>query len=142
MKWSRDDVETVGTSLAGYVDVGYARLVEVFGEPNEYDSYKTDAHWALRFEDGTIATIYNYKDGKNYLGEEGKAVADIRNWHIVDLLGDAEGEEELELHRKAQHCCQVVRPRLITALNQMIYELAKGKLELAQDKNVKQYKGV
>jgi len=65
----------------------------------------------------------------------------IRNWHIVDLLREANEEDALALHEKAQFCCQVKRPRLMAALNQMIYELAKGKLELAQDMNVKQYKG-
>jgi len=74
----------VGTSLQGYVDVKYNDLVELFGEPCEGDEYKVDAEWVIEFNDGTIATIYNYKDGPNY-GEE-YGYKDIRNkntnWHV------------------------------------------------------------
>ena len=46
------------------------------------DEYKTDVNWGLEFEDGTIATIYNWKNGKNYCGERGLPVEDITEWHI------------------------------------------------------------
>ena len=69
--------------LQGYLAVTYARLVEVFGEPNSgNDGYKTDAEWTIKFPDCTIASIYNYKDGKNYEGADGLAVEDITEWHI------------------------------------------------------------
>lgn len=72
-----------GTCLQGYVDVSYARLVKVFGKPNcKGDEYKTDAEWCVKFEDGTIATIYNYKDGKNYNGPSGTPTKNIRDWHV------------------------------------------------------------
>ena len=74
-----------GTSLKGYVDVSYATLIEMFGEPLEGDGYKTDAEWVIAFKrnGGTVyATIYNYKDGRNYCGEEGLDVEDITDWHI------------------------------------------------------------
>lgn len=70
------------SSLQGYVDASYADLVRVFGAPNApTDGYKTDAEWRLML-DGTYCTIYNYKDGHNYLGAEGLPVEDIRDWHI------------------------------------------------------------
>lgn len=70
------------TWLQGYVDVSYDDLVETFGEPNTNgDAYKTDAEWCLVTDHG-IATIYNYKDGINYNGEDGTPTADIRDWHI------------------------------------------------------------
>lgn len=72
----------VGGCLQGYIDISYAELVERLGESGETDGYKTDAEWSIRFEDGTGATIYNYKTGKNYLGAEGEDVEDIRDWHI------------------------------------------------------------
>ena len=48
----------------------------------ESDGYKIDAEWVLKFEDGKIATISNWKDGRNYLGRYGKDVEDITEWHI------------------------------------------------------------
>lgn len=71
-----------GTCLQGEVDVSYRTLERIFGEPCEGDQYKTDANWYIKFEDGTIASIYNYKDGKNYNGAEGAPTNKIRDWHI------------------------------------------------------------
>jgi hypothetical protein len=71
-----------GSWLIGYVDVSYSTLVKVFGEPVESDGYKTDAEWQILFEDKTYATIYNYKDGKNYCGDDGLETLDITDWHI------------------------------------------------------------
>jgi hypothetical protein len=73
----------VGTSLMGYCDANttYAELVACFGEPEtDIDGEKVDAEWCIKFEDGTIATIYNYKNGRNYLGKEGM--------DVVDMTGD------------------------------------------------------
>jgi hypothetical protein len=76
-----------GTHLQGEIECDYAALVAVFGEPNgRGDQYKVDAEWVLTFhtfgmtED--VATIYNYKTGKNYLGDEGLPVSEITDWHI------------------------------------------------------------
>jgi hypothetical protein len=66
----------------------------------------------------------------------------IRNWHLEDLIEDVSEEELPSLQRKIRFCFKVKRPRLMAALNRMIYELAKGKLELAEDRNIKRYKGV
>lgn len=71
-----------GTSLKGEIDIAYSRLIEVFGEPNaEGDPWKTDAKWEVLTPAG-IATIYNYKTGKNYLGAAGQPTEEIRDWHI------------------------------------------------------------
>lgn len=54
-----------GTSLKGYVRTTFAKLVETFGSPclNEGPCQfeKVNIEWCLRFSDGTIATIYNWK---------------------------------------------------------------------------------
>jgi len=76
------NVVYAGGSLQGYINISYAKLVEALGEPGESDGYKTDAEWSVEFVGGDIASIYNYKDGRNYLGEEGLAVEDITEWHI------------------------------------------------------------
>ena len=73
----------VSTSLQGYIDITHAELIEKLGPTgDDFDDYKCDAEWTIHFEDGTVATIYNYKDGKNYLGAEGDEVEDITDWHI------------------------------------------------------------
>lgn len=87
-----------GTSLKGYVQVNYIDLEEAFGQPTEGDGYKIDAEWVLVGEDGTVATIYNWKNGYNYCGNAGMALWDIHNWHIgghsqaaVELVYEALG---------------------------------------------------
>ena len=71
----------IGTSLMGYITISYSVLVEKLGEPN-VGSYKTDAEWVVEFDNGDIATVYNYKDGKNYNGAGGLETIDITEWHI------------------------------------------------------------
>ena len=74
-----------GTFLRGYIKASYEQLLKSFGEPHDPngDNYKTDVEWAFEFADGTIATLYNWKNGKNYLGEaEGLELNDIYEWHV------------------------------------------------------------
>ena len=74
-----------GTFLQGYIKASYDQLVKTFGEPHDPDgdNYKTDVEWAFEFADGTVATLYNWKNGKNYLGEaEGLELNDIYEWHV------------------------------------------------------------
>ncbi len=71
---------TIGCGLAGYIDISYAELVDVLGEPGCGDEYKVEAEWELT--DGIRgATIYNYCDGPSY-GRSGGPVEHIRDWHI------------------------------------------------------------
>ena len=71
------------SSLQGKIHATYQELVAVFGEPNcQTDGYKTDAEWELPMTSKQTVTIYNYKTGKNYLGDEGQAAEDITMWHI------------------------------------------------------------
>jgi hypothetical protein len=46
--------------LMGYVETTYDKLVEVFGEPVEGGD-KTTAEWYIKFSDGQMANIYDYK---------------------------------------------------------------------------------
>ena len=78
------NTNSTGTSLKGYLPDGtkYADVVRVFGNPNaKGDDYKTDAEWRGQIN-GNPFTIYNYKTGNNYLGDKGKGVNDITDWHI------------------------------------------------------------
>ena len=55
-----------------------------FREPKQYDfpDGKCDATWELEFGYGEVATIYNWKNGVNYLGEDGQLTENITDWHI------------------------------------------------------------
>lgn len=81
-----DPDDAGGTFLQGELDISYQELCSVFGKPHSNgDGYKVDAEWILQFNtpDGpVVATIYNYKDGKNYNGRNGTATSRIREWHI------------------------------------------------------------
>lgn len=74
-----------GTSLQGYVDVTYQKLVETFGKETlgySGDS-KCSAQWNLLAEDGTKITIYDYKTNKKYCGRKyGISKQDNTDWHI------------------------------------------------------------
>lgn len=61
------------SGLVGYVEATYEELVEVLGEPDT-DFDKSTAHWTVEAPDGTVATIYDYK---NYMTPVGKY-----DWHI------------------------------------------------------------
>ncbi len=74
MKFTQADWEVVnGTSLQGYINATYDQLVERFGQP-EGGGDKTTVEWMLQFEDGTVATIYDWKvdETPTYM----------YNWHI------------------------------------------------------------
>lgn len=66
----------------GELNISYKELVKTFGEPNgKPDLYKTDAEWVGYVYEEPFK-IYNYKDGKSYLGDEGLDVKDITEWHV------------------------------------------------------------
>jgi hypothetical protein len=81
-KTHNDNIPFIGGCLVGYVDVDYKTIKSVFGKPFNSCTDKCDAEWSILFDDGTEATIYNYKDGKNYLGRKGTPKTQITNWHI------------------------------------------------------------
>lgn len=61
------------TSLQGYVLTTYDKLVAVFGKPMGPGD-KTTAEWILKFDDGTVATIYDWKEYDTPQGEY--------SWHV------------------------------------------------------------
>ena len=83
---NEDDLLTSeGTCGQGQITATYAQLVSTFGEPlkDGFDDYKCDAEWVVQFEDGSVATIYNWKNGINYCGsEQGIPTERIDKWNI------------------------------------------------------------
>ena len=71
-----------GTYGQGAVNTTYARLVALFGNPDEGDGLKTQAEWIIATPAG-IATIYDWKQGACYHGkEDGIPVEDVVEWSI------------------------------------------------------------
>jgi len=77
--------------LQGEIKTTYARLVEVFGpEHSDGDGYKVQAEYNLVFENGTYATIYDYKMGDSYNGfGAGIPKEQVTEWHIGGTTPDA-----------------------------------------------------
>ncbi len=77
-----EEFYSIGSCLQHEINVDYNLLVKTFGPPTfDGDGEKVDAEWKIGTPDG-VATIYNYKSGKNYLGASGLPTALIRDWHI------------------------------------------------------------
>lgn len=91
-----DDFDKIdGTCGQGSMTIPYIRLVNLFGEPMPGDEYKVDAEWNIETDDGTVITIYNWKNGPNYCGSDGIPVPMITEWNIgghsrkvCDILSD------------------------------------------------------
>jgi len=81
---NQSEIDLEGTSLQGYLTATYNELVAAFGRvAPQFDDYKSDAEWDIQFEDGTVAAIYNWKNGVNYCGpEHGTPVQDITDWNV------------------------------------------------------------
>lgn len=89
MKFTRE-CNANGTCLQGYLGADYTDLVACFGEPDgNYDDYKSDANWDITFADGTVACIYNWKNGMNYCGQDGTDVLYITEWNVGGQNKDA-----------------------------------------------------
>ena len=72
-----NNANTNMTGFKGEFPITYTELVEIFGQPNDgpnADLDKTTCEWRLQFEDGTVATIYDYKVGYTPMNEY--------EWHI------------------------------------------------------------
>lgn len=77
------DKKRTGTSFKGYLYVRYDQLMLLFNQPRvpEHSDNKIDVEWIIDTPYG-VATIYNYKDGKNYTGKAGLRPDQIFEWHV------------------------------------------------------------
>ena len=115
MKFKKaDDWKVNGTHLQGHVNASYDELVAVFGkEHSDGDGYKVQAEWVLKFEDGTIATIYDYKEGKNYNGSSGISKEKVTDWHIGGTsFGDALDRARQAIRDYDPNVIEMESPRL------------------------------
>ena len=85
------------TGLKGEFPITFTELVEIFGRPdvgpNDRDMDKVTCEWKLQFEDGTVASIYDYKVGYTPMGEY--------EWHIGghDALAYTHVVDTIIMHR-------------------------------------------
>ena len=75
---TRDEI----TWLQGYVDASYYELHAAFGAPLHNNDGKTRREWRLEFDDGTLATIYDWK-------KHDTRVEDVLHWNIGGRSPDA-----------------------------------------------------
>lgn len=84
-----------GTHYQGQISIRYTDLVRLFGKPLPGDGYKTEAEWLLRFHDYDadqyiVVTIYDWKRGPSYCGEEYGIPAEFNEvWHVGGHSTDA-----------------------------------------------------
>ena len=84
---------------------GHASFVKNDGPREGW--HKTDAEWAIQFHDAadTVATIYNWKNGTNYLGEDGLDAEDITIWSVGGHSPDALKRVQEVLEAKETFIC-------------------------------------
>lgn len=72
------------TGLQGYVNTTYERLYKVFGEPlTESADGKVNSEWIIKFANGEVATIYNYKTGTTPLYEYDWHIGGNKRWVVA-----------------------------------------------------------
>ena len=75
-------VNTNLTCLQGEIHLSFQDLVDIFGQPEDISSTgKSDVQWAIEI-DGVVATIYNWKNGPAYTGDDSIEVESIHDWNI------------------------------------------------------------
>ena len=83
------DTLSNGTCLQGYLEFNFKTLVQLFGEPEGGGSDKSDISWIIVLQDERseeerihVITIYDWKIGKNYCGDDGMDVEQNTNWNV------------------------------------------------------------
>lgn len=95
--------EINGTGFIGAVDASYKEICSLFGKPMRYEQGgKVDVMWVVKFSDDTVASIYNWKDGKAYLGDKGLSVDKIKQWHVGGHVNSAQTLVQIALDLKRE----------------------------------------
>lgn len=76
------DIDIFGTHLQGYIDCSYQQLTTLFGEPDPTTSWKVNWEWIIKFDDGTVATVYDWKSGSRLRDIDGNRDTAIVQWNI------------------------------------------------------------
>ncbi len=77
------NINADGTFQQDKINIAYNKLVDIFGEPHhEVNELRIDRKWLLQFDDGTVAIIYNWKNGANWQGDDSILADSITDWCI------------------------------------------------------------
>lgn len=76
MKVNVEGIGIDGTHLQGEFSSSFQKIKSLFGDPIlSGPGDKTQAEWRIQFDDGTVATIYDWK-------EWGTSYENVKNWHV------------------------------------------------------------
>lgn len=70
-----------GTGYKGRIEISYQDLVDMWGNPEKGDGYKTEAEWVIRLPKNKVITIYNYKNSRSY-SDTNPPVTEICEWNV------------------------------------------------------------
>ena len=114
-------IEWNNTSLQGEIKVTYKELCKLFGNPSIIHGAgsKIDAHWAIDFG-GTVATIYNWKNGPNYCGAGGTPVDLITEWHVGGHNKQALDQVQIAVDLFRESSAEKSCPDFISDMNDML----------------------
>lgn len=73
---NQDDLINVnGTHLLTTINLPFHHVANVLGDPMRFNDDKVQVEWNIKFEDGEVATIYDWK-------EYNRKPEDVTDWHI------------------------------------------------------------
>lgn len=99
MKWKKGG-NIAETRYIGSINTTYDNLVKVFGNPKKRGWCEREQHgrnrglpcrygdkirvqWVITFDDGEVATIYDWKMSDEYLGKgQGIPLQKLKGWHV------------------------------------------------------------
>ena len=110
-------IDINGPHLQDYIDTNYDVLVDLFGEPNVSNRYKVDWRWMIKFECGTVATIYNWKNGPNYCGEAGVGCHQVKQWNVGGFEQEAVRLVEQAIEQHQIESTTIAMDKLSEAMN-------------------------
>ena len=96
---NREQFRAQSGGVRGYVTTTYQKLVDTFGRPMigpDANEDKTTCEWQIKFSDGVIATIYDWKENATPMHEYG--------WHVggVSPLAVTNVEEALGITKESK----------------------------------------
>jgi hypothetical protein len=73
---NQDDlIDTNGTHFLGNINLPFDSIAAALGQPMRGDFDKVKAEWNIQFDDGLVATIYDWK-------EYDREPEQVTDWHI------------------------------------------------------------